>query len=241
MSAASVYGVGVGPGDPELVTIKAAQLLGRARVVAHFCKRGKLGNAFATAERHLNPEAERLPLVYPYTTEISARDPRYVEALQRFYDESAAAIVERLRRGQDVAVLCEGDPLFYGSYLHLHERLAPEQRCVVIPGITSFAGCAARAGLRLAQGDGVFSVIPGTLPEAELEQRLGQGDAAVIIKLGTNLGKVKHVLERLGRAEQATYCERGTTEHERILPLSAKNDDQRVYFSLIIVPPASAS
>jgi precorrin-2/cobalt-factor-2 C20-methyltransferase len=241
MSAACVYGVGVGPGDPELVTIKAAELLGRARVVAHFCKRGKLGNAFATAERYLNPGAERLPLVYPYTTEISARDPRYVEALQRFYDESAATIVERLRAGRDVAVLCEGDPLFYGSYLHLHERLAPEQRCVVIPGITSFAGCAARAGLRLASGDGVFSVIPGTLPEAELEQRLGRGDAAVIIKLGTNLTKVKRVLTRLGRAEHATYCERGTTEQERILPLSAKNDDERVYFSLVIVPPSSAS
>jgi precorrin-2/cobalt-factor-2 C20-methyltransferase len=241
VSSGSVYCVGVGPGDPELVTIKAAAVLGRARVVAHFCKRGKRGNAFATAERYLNPEAEHLPLVYPFTTELSARDPLYIEALSRFYDESAAAVVERLRAGHDVAILCEGDPLFYGSYLHLHERLAPAERCVVIPGITSFAGCAARAGLRLAQGDGVFSVIPGTLPEPELEQRLARGDATAIIKLGRNLGKVKRVLERLGRAQHATYFERGTTASERILPLSAKDDDERVYFSLIIVPPAAPS
>jgi precorrin-2/cobalt-factor-2 C20-methyltransferase len=215
MTAGSVFGVGVGPGDPELVTVKAAQVLARARVVAHFTKRGKLGNAFTTAERYLNPEAERLPLVYPYTTELSARDPRYVAALASFYDDSAAAIAARLREGQDVAILCEGDPLFYGSYLHLHERLVPDHRCVVIPGITSFAGCAARAGLPLVSKDGVFSIIPGTLAEAELESRLARGDAAAIIKLGSNVGKVKRVLERLGRAHEATYVERGTTTTRR--------------------------
>jgi precorrin-2/cobalt-factor-2 C20-methyltransferase len=241
MNAASVYGVGVGPGDPELVTVKAAQTLARARVVAHFSKRGKLGNAFTTAERYLHPEAERLPLVYPYTTEISAQHPRYVEALAGFYDASAAAIAARLSEGRDVAILCEGDPLFYGSYLHLHERLAPEHRCVVIPGITSFAGCAARAGLRLASGDSVFSIIPGTLPETELEARLRRGDASALIKLGSNLGKVKRVLERLGRAQAATYIERGTTAHERILPLADKRDDEHVYFSLILVPAESGA
>src|SRR3954470_13668441 len=116
----TVFGVGVGPGDPELVTVKAAQLLAQARVVAYFSKRGNRSNAFAAAERYLHPESERLPLIYPYTVELSARDPRYIAALKAFYVESAASIRERLVRGQDVAVLCEGDPLFYGSYLHLH-------------------------------------------------------------------------------------------------------------------------
>jgi precorrin-2/cobalt-factor-2 C20-methyltransferase len=236
MSAGSVFGVGVGPGDPELVTLKAVQVLARTRVVAHFCKRGKLGNAFATAERYLHPEAERLPLVYPFTTELSARHPRYIEALADFYAASAEAIALRLQQGHDVAILCEGDPLFYGSYLHLHERLSPEHRCVVIPGITSFAGCAARAGLPLVSRDGVFSIVPGTLPEAELEERLRRGDATAIIKLGSNLGKVKRVLERVGRDQHSTYVERGTTDDERILPLESKTDAEHVYFALILVP-----
>ncbi len=236
MSPGTVFGVGVGPGDPELVTLKAANVLGRARVVAYFSKRGKVGNAFAAAERYLNPEAERLQLIYPYTVELSSSDPRYVAALRGFYADSAALIVERLAQGSDVAVLCEGDPLFYGSYLHLHLRLSLEHRCVVIPGITSFAGCAARAGLPLVSTDRVFSIIPGTLPDEELEARLRTGDPAAIIKLGRNFGKVQRVLQRLGRASRATYVERGTTASERIVPLLSQAEDSSVYFSLILVP-----
>jgi precorrin-2/cobalt-factor-2 C20-methyltransferase len=239
--AGTVFGVGVGPGDPDLITVKAATLLGRARVVAFFSKRGKVSNAFAAAERYLHPESERIPLIYPYTVEIAANHPRYVAALADFYDESAAAITERLTAGRDVAVLCEGDPLFYGSYLHLHQRLAREQQCVVIPGITSFAGCAARAGVPLVSTDRVFSIVPGTLPEAELEARLQTGDPTAIIKLGRNFGKVKAVLERLGRSRSATFVERGTTASERIVPLAEQTGDSSAYFSLILVPAADRS
>jgi precorrin-2/cobalt-factor-2 C20-methyltransferase len=236
MSAGTVFGVGVGPGDPDLVTVKAANLLRESRVVAYFCKRGKLGNAYAAAERYLHPESERLPLVYPYTVEIAASHPRYVSALAAFYAEAAELIARRVSDGRDVAVLCEGDPLFYGSYLHLHHRLEQKHRCVVIPGITSFAGCAARAGFPLVSTDRVFSIVPGTLPELELEARLKSGDPTAIIKLGRNFGKVKAVLERLGRAERATFVERGTTPSERIVPLGEQMGDASIYFSLILVP-----
>jgi precorrin-2/cobalt-factor-2 C20-methyltransferase len=236
MSAGTVFGVGVGPGDPDLVTVKAANLLRESRVVAYFSKRGKLGNAYAAAERYLHPESERLPLVYPYTVEIAASHPRYVAALAAFYAEASELIARRVSDGRDVAVLCEGDPLFYGSYLHLHHRLQRKHRCVVIPGITSFAGCAARAGFPLVWTDRVFSIVPGTLPEAELEARLKSGDPTAIIKLGRNFGKVKAVLERLGRAERATFVERGTTASERIVPLAEQTGDASVYFSLILVP-----
>jgi precorrin-2/cobalt-factor-2 C20-methyltransferase len=236
VKSGTVYGVGVGPGDPDLVTVKAVQVLSRARVVAYFSKRGNKSNALAAAERYLHPEAEQLPLIYPYTVELSARDPRYIAALRAFYAESSASIGARLLAGQDVAVLCEGDPLLYGSYLHLHALLMGEHRCTVIPGITSFAGCAASAGIPLVSTDRVFSILPGTLSEAELERRLRAPDAVAIIKLGRNFAKVKRVLERVGRAHEATFVEHGTTARERVLPLVEKTDEQAVYFSLILVP-----
>src|SRR5689334_22821803 len=118
-----LFGVGVGPGDPELMTLKAVRMLARARVVAYFAKRGHAGNAFSTSRAHLPPEAELLPLVYPYTVELSPRHPEYVAAMRSFYDDAARAVATRLDAGLDVAVLCEGDPLFYGSYMYLHDRL----------------------------------------------------------------------------------------------------------------------
>jgi precorrin-2/cobalt-factor-2 C20-methyltransferase len=232
----SVFGVGVGPGDPELMTLKAVRIVRAARVVACFAKRDKLGNAQAIAREFIHPEAELLELIYPYTIEISPRDPTYVSAMRAFYDESAARIAERLEAGRDVVILCEGDPLFYGSYMYLHDRLDARYRCSVVPGITSFAGCAAGAGIPLVSTDRVFAIIPGTLPEAELEAQLRAADAAAIIKLGRHFPKVRRVLARVGRLEGATYFERGTTAQQVVLPLSDKQDDRSLYFALILLP-----
>jgi precorrin-2/cobalt-factor-2 C20-methyltransferase len=236
MSSGTLFGIGVGPGDPELMTVKAVRVLRAAKVVAFFAKRGKIGNAEATARAFIDPNAERLALCYPYTTEVSPRDPTYVTAMRAFYDESAACIHARLAAGMDVAVLCEGDPMFYGSYMYLHDRLAKQHRCQVIPGITSFAGCAAGAGLPLVSTDRVFSIIPATLPEEELEAKLRTVDAAAIIKLGRHYKKVRRVLDRLERSEHAMYFEHGTTEREVAIPLRNKTDDTSLYFALIIVP-----
>jgi len=236
MPRGSVFGVGVGPGDPELLTVKAVRTLSEVRVVAYFAKQTSPGNAYTTAQRFIHPQAELLPLRYPYTVEIPPYHPDYIAALRAFYDASAAAIADKLSAGLDVAILCEGDPLFYGSYMYLHDRLAARERCRVIPGITSFAGCAAGTGIPLVSTDRSFSIIPGTLPEAELEQKLRHTDAAAIIKLGRHFGKVRTVLERLGRARAATYVEHGTTERQRVFPLQEKVDDRAPYFALIIVP-----
>ncbi|HVW30590.1 MAG TPA: precorrin-2 C(20)-methyltransferase [Polyangiaceae bacterium] len=232
----TLFGVGVGPGDPDLMTVKAVQIIKAAPVVAFFAKRGKKGNAWGTAERYVGASAEHLALTYPYTVELPPQHPEYVNALDHFYGESAARISERLSAGLDVAVLCEGDPLFYGSFIYLHDRLAKHHDCRVIPGITSFAGCAARAGLPLVSTDRVFSIIPGTLPEGELETKLRAADAAAIIKLGSHYGKVRRILDRLGRTERALFFEHGTTEHEVFVPLNEKTDDRAIYFSLILLP-----
>lgn len=232
----TLYGVGVGPGDPDLMTVKAVEVIRAAPVVAFFAKRGKTGNAWETAKQHVGTGAERLALTYPYTVELPPQHTDYVAALERFYRESAARIAEHLSAGRDVAVLCEGDPLFYGSFIHLHDRLAGRHACRVIPGITSFAACAARAGSPLVSADRVFSIIPGTLPDEELEARLRAADAAAIIKLGSHYAKVRRILDRLGRTARALYFEHGTTDREVFMLLSDKTDDRSVYFALILLP-----
>jgi precorrin-2/cobalt-factor-2 C20-methyltransferase len=231
-----LFGVGVGPGDPELLTVKAMRLIAKAPVVAFFARKGSSGNARATAAEFLPRDAEEIPLTYPYTTEVPHRSEEYRSALHAFYDDAAGKLAARLECGKDVVVLCEGDPLFYGSYMYLHDRLSPRYTCHVVPGITSFAGCAAVTGVPLVSKEQTFAVIPGTIPEPELEARLRAAEAAVVIKLGRNFGKVRTVLARLGRLEGATYCERATTSQQIVMPLAAREGEHSPYFSLVLVP-----
>jgi precorrin-2/cobalt-factor-2 C20-methyltransferase len=170
------------------------------------------------------------------TVEIPHNDPHYVSAMVARYDQAAEIIGARLARGQDVALLCEGDPFFYGSSMYLFDRLRGHFAMEVVPGVLGMTGCWAEAQVPMTHGDDVLSVIPGTLPEAELEGALARTDAAVIMKLGRNLEKVRRVLVRLGRAGRALYVERGTMADSRILPLSDVAEDAAPYFSIILVP-----
>jgi precorrin-2/cobalt-factor-2 C20-methyltransferase len=231
-----LIGVGVGPGDPELLTLKAARALAEADVVAHFAKAGNASNARRIVAQHLRPGVEELPLLYPVTTEMPASSASYRDAIRDFYDSAAASVARHLDAGRAVAVLSEGDPLFYGSYMHLHVRLAPHYRVEVVPGITAMSGCWSLAGAPIAQGDDVFVVLPATLPEAELERRLLDSDAAVVMKLGRHLEKVRRVLARTGRLSRAIYVERGTTAESATMRLEDKHDDTAPYFSVILVP-----
>jgi precorrin-2/cobalt-factor-2 C20-methyltransferase len=233
---ARLIGVGVGPGDPELLTLKAARALAEADVVAHFAKAGRASNARRTVAQHLRPGVEELPLLYPVTTEMPSREPGYRQAMRDFYDASAASVARHLDDGRTVAVLSEGDPLFYGSYMHLHVRLASRYQVEVVPGISAMSGCWSLVGAPIAQGDDVFVVLPATLPEAELERRLLDADAAVVMKLGRHLEKVRRVLIRTGRLPAAIYVERGTTAESLAIPLQDKRDDAAPYFSVILVP-----
>ncbi len=231
-----LIGVGVGPGDPELMTLKAVRTLRSADIVVHFAKAGHHGNGRAIAQSHLPAGVEELPLHYPVTTEIPKDEPAYKEALRAFYDEAAAAIAARLDRGCVVAVICEGDPLFYGSYMHLHVRLAPRYPAEVVAGVSGMSGCWSAAKLPIAQGDDVFTVLPGTLSEAELTRRLTESDATVIMKLGRNLPKVRRALTQTGLMSRAVYVERGTMAGAIALPLADKTDDSAPYFAVVLVP-----
>jgi len=231
-----LIGVGTGPGDPDLLTLKAVRVLGAADVVAHFAKAGRRGNAWATAAGFLRPDAVELPLFYPVTTELPRHGAAYGTAVAGFFAAAAAAVEAELRAGQTVAVLSEGDPLFYGSYMHLHVRLAPRWPAEVVPGITAMSGCWSQAGLPLVQGDDVLTVLPGTLAEAELARRLLDSPASVIMKVGRNLPRIRRALAATGKLARAVYVERGTMERTVTTPLSEKADDVAPYFSIVLVP-----
>ena len=231
-----LFGVGLGPGDPELVTLKAASCLRRAEVVAWFCKKGRTGHARTIADALIPAQCLELPLAYPVTTEIPFADPEYAACLAPFYETAAARLAEHLAAGRDVALLCEGDPLFYGSFMHLYVRLQPRFPVGIIPGVTGMSGCWAAAGLPMSWGDDVLTVMPGTLPLATLRDRLRGSDASVVMKIGTHFAKVRRAVEAAGLAHEAVYVERGTMAGERVMPLRDKPDDVAPYFSIILIP-----
>ncbi|MGB3389860.1 MAG: precorrin-2 C(20)-methyltransferase [Pseudaminobacter sp.] len=231
-----LIGVGTGPGDPELLTLKAVRALQEADVVAHFAKRGSNGNARAIVSGHLKPEIIELPLLYPVTTEIDKDHADYKSAIGSFYEESAQAVAGHLEAGRTVAVLSEGDPLFYGSYMHLHVRLSPYFPTEVIPGISAMSGCWSQTGVPIVQGDDVLSILAGTLSKFELTRRLADTDAAVIMKVGRNLPKIRRALEATGKLDRAVYVERGTMQNTASMKLGDKPDDAAPYFSIVLVP-----
>lgn len=231
-----LLGLGVGPGDPELITVKALRLLREAPVVAYFVAKGKRGNAFGIIEAHLMPEQTQLALVYPVTTEALPAPLSYEQVISDFYDEASVQVAEHLDAGRDVAVICEGDPFFYGSYMYLHDRLASRYEAQVIPGVCSMLGGASVLGAPLVYRNQTLTVLSGVLGHDELKRRLADADAAVIMKLGRNFPKVRQVLVELGLHERALYVERATMANQKIVPLDEVDPQSSPYFSLIIVP-----
>lgn len=232
----TLYGVGLGPGDPELVTLKAARVLQTAPIIAHFRKKGRPGHAWTIAATHVNAGARETAFEYPVTTEIDFREDAYVETIRAFYRDSADSIMQHLAAGRDVALLCEGDPFFYGSFLHMYDRIRDTYPIRVIPGITGMSGCWTAAAAPITYGDDVLTVLPGTLDRLALTTHLKNADAAVIMKVGYNLDKIKLALADAGRATDAIYVERGTMQGERVVPLSQLDECAVPYFSIILLP-----
>jgi len=231
-----LHGVGLGPGDPDLLTMRAVAIVQASPVIAFFAKKGARGHGRTIVDRWLDPEKRELPLIYPVTIEIPFQHPDYVAALSRFYEDSSALIAAHLTDGRDVALLCEGDPLFYGSFMHIYVRLKSAFRISICPGVTGMSGCWTAAGEPIAWGDDILTVLPGTLSRDALISRLIATDAAVIMKLGRNFAKVKAALAQAGLLARAIYVERGAMADQKIMPLRDKSDDEAPYFSMIIVP-----
>ncbi len=231
-----ITGVGVGPGDPDLVTVRAARIITAADVIAYHCAPHGRSIARAAAEPYLRKGQTEEVLRYPVTTQASDHPGGYAGAMAEFYAEVTQRLARHLQDGRDVVVLCEGDPTLYGSYLHLHERLAGRFRSVIVPGISSVSAAAAASSLPLVQHDETLTVLPGTLPGDQLEARLAGADAAVVLKLGRTFGKVRSALENTGLLDRALYVERAGTDRERVEPLVAVDPAEVPYMSLALVP-----
>lgn len=230
-----LWGVGIGPGDPELVTVKAARLIGAADVIAFHMARHGRSIARSIAGSYMRPDQIEEPLMYPVTTETTDHPGGYQGALDDFYVACAERLSAHLDAGRDVVVLAEGDPFFYGSYMHLHKRLAHKYPTQVVPGVTSVSAAAAELGRPLVERDEVLTVLPGTLPSSDLAERLGNTDSAAILKLGRNFSGVRSALDAAGRLGDAWYVERATTDKQRTEPLAGVDPDTVPYFSLAIL------
>jgi precorrin-2/cobalt-factor-2 C20-methyltransferase len=225
--------VGLGPGDPELMSVKADRLIRSARHVAYFRKAGRAGQARQIVEGMIGGEATEYPMEYPVTTEIHFADPEYNRLLAAFYEDWAQRLAE-LAQGETVVVLCEGDPFFYGSFMHLHSRLQGRAEVEVVPGITGMSGCWTATGIPITWGDDVLTVLMATLPEEELADRARDADALVVMKIGRNLPKLRRALAKAGRLGAAWIVERGTMEGQRVQRLS-EAEEVAPYFSVVIV------
>ncbi len=225
---------GLGPGDPELMSVKADRAVRGARHIAYFRKRGRAGQARRIVEGMLAPGVIEHAMEYPVTTEIAFDSADYNDALAAFYDEWTTRLAA-LAETEEIVVLCEGDPFFYGSFMHLFTRLQARAVLEVIPGITGMSGCWTACGIPMAWGDDVTTVLAGTLPEADLARHMREAHALVVMKLGRNLAKVRRALAAAGRADEAWIVERGTMPGERILKLSETGEIELPYFSLLLV------
>ncbi|TFV68552.1 precorrin-2 C(20)-methyltransferase [Blastococcus sp. CT_GayMR20] len=231
-----LYGVGLGPGDPELVTVKAARLIGAADVVAfHAAQHGRSVARGIAAPYLREGQVEEL-LVYPVTTESTDHPGGYQGAIDEFYEAAAARLAAHLDAGRNVVVLAEGDPFFYGSYMHMHKRLAHRYPTEVVPGVTSVSGAAAAVGRPLVERDEVLTVLPGTLGADELTEWLSTTDSAAVMKLGRTFPQVREACERAGVLDRALYVERATTDRQRAMPLAEVDPASVPYFSLALLP-----
>ena len=225
-SRGTLYGVGVGPGNPDLMTLRAARLISAADVVAYPSLAGGESFARSIAAGVIPGDCIEVAIDVPMTVE---RAPA-----QEAYDVGAAVLAEHLALGRSVVCLCEGDPFFYGSFMYLFARLSKEFACEVVPGVTSITACAARAGLPLAARNERLTVLPGPLPAGELSERIAEAESVVVMKVGRHLPKIRAVIAQLGLTETAMYVERATLPEERVLPL-AEAPDAAPYFSMVLI------
>lgn len=231
----TIYGVGLGPGDSELMSVRADRLVRTARHVAFFRKAGRTGRARSIVEGMLRQNAIEFAMEYPVTTEIDLSDPAYNACLSGFYEEVTGQLRALAGSGEDVVVLCEGDPFFYGSFMHLYTRLKDDVPVEVVPAITGMSAAWTATGAPITWGDDAMSVLLGTMSEDALHQHMVAADAIVVMKVGRNLEKVRRALDRAGKLKDAWLVECASMEDQRVVPLTEAGARIAPYFSIVLV------
>lgn len=223
-----LYGIGVGPGDPELLTLKALRILQAAPVVAYQSAVDKESIARAIVSQYLSGNQIEVLFHLP-----RALEPETASAI---YDKEVQPIAEHLAAGRDVVVLCEGDPFFYGSFMYVFTRLSEKYQTEVVPGVSSLMACPVALGVPFTYYNDIMTVLPAPMPPEQLITHLLKTDAAAIMKLGRHFTKVRDILHQLGLASRALYIERATMAQQRIVPLDEVDPNQVPYFSMIVIP-----
>ncbi len=219
MTIGTVHGVGLGPGAQDLMSVRADRLVRGARHIAFFRKAGRAGHARRIVEGMLHPDATEFAMEYPITTEIPVSDPRYNDQLSTFYAACAHHLRALAHGGDDVVVLCEGDPFFYGSFMHLHSRLSGDVPVAVVPGVTGMSGAWTASASPITWGDDVLTVLTATLPEADLARRIADTDALVVMKIGRHLPKLRRAVAAAGRVADAWLIEHAAMPQQRVTRL----------------------
>lgn len=235
MTSGTVYGVGLGPGDPDLMSVRADRLVRGAKHVAYFRKAGRKGQARQIVEGMLGDNVVEFPMEYPVTTEIPVEDPRYNEILAEFYADCTKHLLELVNSGEDVVVLCEGDPFFYGSFMHLYTRLRELVPVEVVPAITGMSGAWTATGEPITWGDDILTVLAGTLSEFDLTKRMAETDALVVMKIGRNIDKIRRALKSAGKYDDAWLIEYATMQKQSVQKLSDAPEGIAPYFAIIVV------
>jgi len=231
----TLYGVGLGPGDPELMSVRADRLVRNTKNIAYFRKKGRAGRARTIVEGMLRSDAVDYAMEYPVTTEIPLSDPRYNALLSSFYCDCTSVLAAKVEAGEDVVVLCEGDPFFYGSFMHVYERLKTKIQIEVVPAITGMSAAWTATGAPVTWGDDILSTVMGTLDESTLTQAMSMADALVVMKIGRNLPKVRRALEAAGKADRAVLVQFASMDGQSICPLSDYDGTSVPYFSIVVV------
>ena len=230
-----IYGVGVGPGAVDLLSVRADKLVREAKYIAFFRKAGRAGHARQIASTLLSKDVIELAMEYPITTEIPLSDQRYSEVLSEFYKKYSNKIISLSQTGIDLVILCEGDPFFYGSFMHIYSRVKDKCPVEVVPAITGMSAAWTATDIPITWGDDILTVLMGTLDKTTLENQLQNTNAAIIMKIGHNLPKIKKALERTGRFYDAFIVEYAAMDKQTVQRLSDYNTENAPYFSIIIL------
>ncbi|MGJ5617941.1 precorrin-2 C(20)-methyltransferase [Sulfitobacter sp. MF3-043] len=225
---------GLGPGDPELMSVKSDRVIRGATHLAYFRKKGRAGQARTIVKDMLRDDVVEYPMEYPVTTELHFSSDEYKQLMVDFYAEWADRL-GALAQAHEVVVLCEGDPFFYGSFMHLHTRLQGRAQVEVLPAIPGMVGCWNALDQPFTWGDDVMTVLMGTLPEEDLITHMARADALVVMKTGRNLPAVRRALATTGRLDDAWLVEKGTMPGQRVARLIDVDDADCPYFAIVLV------